>query len=173
MSANELAMRYGCNPHQIPARAYMKKGDLPFKVLNGSPGYINLLDALNSWQLVKELKQALDLPAAASFKHVSPSGAAIGLPLSDNLKKAYKVRLSERNSEVTLLEDFREAKSLMSKVVGVKLTEISKLQQGNRYQIRMMAELDKIRLPLYLDYVLFFLSLWDFETDWYKINFTY
>jgi predicted DNA-binding protein YlxM (UPF0122 family) len=91
----------------------------------------------------------------------------------DNLKKAYKVRLSERNSEVTLLEDFREAKSLMSKVVGVKLTEISKLQQGNRYQIRMMAELDKIRLPLYLDYVLFFLSLWDFETDWYKINFTY
>jgi predicted DNA-binding protein YlxM (UPF0122 family) len=90
----------------------------------------------------------------------------------DNLKKAYKVRLSERNNEVTLVEDFREAKNLMSKVAGVKLTEINKLQEGNRYQVRMMAELDKIRLPLYLDYVLFFLSLWDFETDWYKINFT-
>jgi hypothetical protein len=91
----------------------------------------------------------------------------------DNLKKAYKVRLSERNSEVTLVEDFSEAKNLMSKIVGVKLIGIDKLQQGNRYQVRMMAELDKIRLPLYLDYVLFFLSLWDFETDWYKINFTY
>jgi phosphoribosylaminoimidazolecarboxamide formyltransferase/IMP cyclohydrolase len=84
-------MRYGCNPHQVPASAYMKEGNLPFQVINGSPGYINLLDALNSWQLVKELKQALDLPAAASFKHVSPSGAAVGLPLSDALKQAYFV----------------------------------------------------------------------------------
>jgi len=91
MSTSELSMRYGCNPHQIPARAYVVNGDLPFQVLNGSPGYINLLDALNSWQLVKELKQALNLPAAASFKHVSPSGASVGLPLSDTLKKAYLV----------------------------------------------------------------------------------
>lgn len=91
MFTNELNMRYGCNPHQIPARAYVKNGDLPFQVLNGSPGYINLLDALNSWQLVKELKQTLSLPAAASFKHVSPSGAAVGLPLSDALKQAYFV----------------------------------------------------------------------------------
>ena len=91
----------------------------------------------------------------------------------DNLKKAYKVRLSERNSEMILVEDFHEAKNLMSKIVGVKLTGLNKLQKGTRYQVRMMAELAKIRLPLYLDYVLFFLSLWDFETDWYKVNFTY
>ena len=91
MSTNKLIMRYGCNPHQVPARAYVKNGDLPFQVLNGSPGYINLLDALNSWQLVKELKHALDLPAAASFKHVSPSGAAVGTPLSDALKQSYFV----------------------------------------------------------------------------------
>ena len=91
----------------------------------------------------------------------------------DNLKKAYKVRLSERNSEMILVDDFHEAKNLMAKIVGVKLTGLNKLQKGNRYQVRMMAELAKIRLPLYLDYVLFFLSLWDFETDWYKINFTY
>lgn len=91
MSPSELILRYGCNPHQIPARVYMKKGDLPIRVLNGSPGYINLLDALNSWQLVKELKQALGLPAAASFKHVSPSGAAVGLPLNQVLRQAYFV----------------------------------------------------------------------------------
>jgi phosphoribosylaminoimidazolecarboxamide formyltransferase/IMP cyclohydrolase len=91
MSKKQLEIRYGCNPHQIPARVYVIEGDLPFEVLNGSPGYINLLDALNSWQLVKELKQALNLPAAASFKHVSPSGAAVGLPLTETLKQAYFV----------------------------------------------------------------------------------
>jgi predicted DNA-binding protein YlxM (UPF0122 family) len=91
----------------------------------------------------------------------------------DNLKKVYKVRLSERNNEMILVEDFREAKNLMSRIVDVKLTDLNKLQKGTRYEIRMMAELDKIRLPLYLDYVLFFLSLWDFETDWYKVSFTY
>ncbi len=85
----EILLRYGCNPHQAPARIYSKKGRLPIKVLNGKPGYINLLDALNSWQLVRELRQVLDLPAAASFKHVSPAGAAVGIPLSENLKKAY------------------------------------------------------------------------------------
>jgi len=91
MNQNEIGLRYGFNPHQKPARIYREKGDLPFRVLNGSPGYINMLDALNSWQLVKELKQALDLPAAASFKHVSPAGAAVSVPLSDTLKKAYFV----------------------------------------------------------------------------------
>lgn len=84
-------LKYGCNPHQKPARIYAPQGELPLEVLNGNPGYINFMDALNSWQLVKELKQVLKLPAAASFKHVSPAGAAIGLPLSDALKKAYFV----------------------------------------------------------------------------------
>ena len=89
---NELKLKYGCNPNQDPARIYMKDGsDLPVEVLNGRPGYINFLDALNSWQLVKELKEATGLPAAASFKHVSPAGAAVGLPLSDLLKKIYYV----------------------------------------------------------------------------------
>ncbi len=88
---DELTLRYGCNPYQTPARVFLKDGPLPFTVLNGAPGYINLLDAFNSWQLVKELKQALHLPAAASFKHVSPAGAAVGLPLSDALKRAYGV----------------------------------------------------------------------------------
>ena len=87
----ELALKYGCNPNQKPSRIYMEDGNLPIEVVNGRPGYINLLDALNSWQLVKELKAATGMPAAASFKHVSPAGAAIGLPLSDTLKKIYFV----------------------------------------------------------------------------------
>lgn len=86
-----LPLRYGANPHQKPAQAFVTKGELPFKVLSGSPGYINLLDALNSWPLVKELSAALSLPAAASFKHVSPAGAAVGLPLTDIEKKLYFV----------------------------------------------------------------------------------
>ena len=89
---NELALKYGCNPNQAKARIYMANGaELPIKVLNGRPGYINFLDAFNSWQLVKELKEATGLPAAASFKHVSPAGAAVGLPMSDTLKKIYYV----------------------------------------------------------------------------------
>lgn len=87
----ELALKYGCNPNQKPSRIYMEGGELPLKVINGRPGYINFLDALNSWQLVKELKAATGMPAAASFKHVSPAGAAIGLPLNDTLKKIYFV----------------------------------------------------------------------------------
>lgn len=87
----ELELKYGCNPNQKPSRVYMESGDLPFKVLNGKPGYINLLDAMNSWQLVHELKEATGLPAAASFKHVSPAGAAVAVPLSDALKQAYFV----------------------------------------------------------------------------------
>lgn len=87
----ELALKYGCNPNQKPSRIFMTEGELPLEVLNGRPGYINFLDALNSWQLVKELKAATGLPAAASFKHVSPAGAAVGLPLDDTLKKIYFV----------------------------------------------------------------------------------
>jgi phosphoribosylaminoimidazolecarboxamide formyltransferase/IMP cyclohydrolase len=87
----EITLRYGANPNQVPARAYRKDGELPIQALNSAPGYINLLDALNSWQLVRELKQATGLPAAASFKHVSPSGAAVGIPLPEPLRKAYWV----------------------------------------------------------------------------------
>lgn len=85
----ELELKYGCNPNQKPSRIFIEEGELPIEVLNGRPGYINFLDAFNSWQLVKELKEATGLPAAASFKHVSPAGAAVGLPLSDTLKKIY------------------------------------------------------------------------------------
>lgn len=89
---NSMELKYGCNPNQKPARVFMKDGqDLPFTVLNGRPGYINLLDAFNSWQLVHELREATGLPAAASFKHVSPAGAAVAVPLSETLKKMYFV----------------------------------------------------------------------------------
>ena len=87
----ELELKYGCNPNQKPSRIYMENGELPIKVLNGKPGYINFLDAFNGWQLVKELKKATGLPAATSFKHVSPAGAAVGLPLSDVERKIYWV----------------------------------------------------------------------------------
>ena len=88
----ELALKYGCNPNQAAARIYMRDGgELPLEVMNGRPGYINLLDAFNSWQLVKELKEATGLAAAASFKHVSPAGAAVAVQMSDTLKKIYYV----------------------------------------------------------------------------------
>ena len=86
---NEMELKYGCNPNQKPARVFMEEGELPVTVLNGRPGFINLLDALNGWQLVKELKEATGMPAATSFKHVSPAGAAIGRPLSNTLKQIY------------------------------------------------------------------------------------
>ena len=90
--ANEMLLKYGCNPNQKPSRVFMANGEeLPITVLNGKPGYINLLDAFNGWQLVRELKKATGLPAATSFKHVSPAGAAVGRPLSDTLKKIYWV----------------------------------------------------------------------------------
>ncbi len=89
--SKELELKYGCNPNQKPARIYVENSDLPIEVLNGRPGYINFMDAFNGWQLVRELKEATGLPAAASFKHVSPAGAAVGLPLSDTLKKIYFV----------------------------------------------------------------------------------
>jgi len=87
-----LSLKYGCNPNQNDASVFMREGELPFTSLNGKPGYINLLDAMNAWQLVRELKEATGLPAAASFKHVSPAGAAVGLPLSDTLSKIYFAR---------------------------------------------------------------------------------
>ena len=87
----ELELKYGCNPNQKPSRIYMEEGELPIKVLCGKPGYINFLDAFNGWQLVRELKRATGLPAATSFKHVSPAGAAVGLPLSDVERKIYWV----------------------------------------------------------------------------------
>ena len=87
----ELELKYGCNPNQKPSRIFMENGELPIKVLNGKPGYINFLDAFNGWQLVKELKNATGIPAATSFKHVSPAGAAIGLPLSETEAKIYWV----------------------------------------------------------------------------------
>ena len=88
---NELELKYGCNPNQKPSRIFVKNGDLPIEVLSGRPGYINFMDAFNGWQLVKELKEATGLPAAASFKHVSPAGAAVGLPLDETLRKIYWV----------------------------------------------------------------------------------
>jgi phosphoribosylaminoimidazolecarboxamide formyltransferase/IMP cyclohydrolase len=104
----ELQLRYGINPHQVPARVFKSDGPLPFDVLNGAPGYINLLDALNSWQLVRELRSSLGLPAAASFKHVSPAGAAVGQPLSDALKAAYLV--TDRDELTPLASAFARAR---------------------------------------------------------------
>ncbi len=94
----ELELKYGCNPNQKPSKIYMNEGELPIKVLCGRPGYINFLDAFNGWQLVKELKKATGLPAATSFKHVSPAGAAVGLPLDDTLAKIYWVETNEELS---------------------------------------------------------------------------
>ena len=96
----EMELKYGCNPNQKPSRIFMQEGELPITVLNGKPGYINLLDAFNSWQLVRELKQATGLPSAASFKHVSPAGAAVGLPLSDIDRKIYFVEQEEELSPI-------------------------------------------------------------------------
>ena len=96
---NEIQLKYGCNPNQKPSRIFMEDGsDIPVTVLNGKPGYINFLDAFNGWQLVKELKEAAKLPAAASFKHVSPAGAAVGLPLTETLAKIYWVETQKELS---------------------------------------------------------------------------
>jgi phosphoribosylaminoimidazolecarboxamide formyltransferase/IMP cyclohydrolase len=114
MKQKELALKYGCNPHQKPARIYARQGMLPIEVLNGKPGYINLLDAFNAWQLVKELKQTLRLPAAASFKHVSPAGAAVGIPLSPALQKAYQVEGIELSPLATAYARARGADRMSS-----------------------------------------------------------
>jgi phosphoribosylaminoimidazolecarboxamide formyltransferase/IMP cyclohydrolase len=112
--SDEIPLRYGSNPHQTPARAYVHAGNLPFRILSGNVGYINLLDALNSWQLVRELRQATGLAAAASFKHVSPSGAALGLPLSEPLRKAYRVEDLELSPVATAYARARGADRLCS-----------------------------------------------------------
>ncbi len=96
----ELELKYGCNPNQKPSRLYMEEGELPVTVLNGKPGYINFCDAMNSWQLVKELREATGLPCAASFKHVSPAGAAVGVPLTDVERAVYFV---DKDAEITPL----------------------------------------------------------------------
>ncbi|MFN8414170.1 MAG: hypothetical protein U0Z26_17450 [Anaerolineales bacterium] len=113
--SSSLPLRYGTNPQQAPARVFMKNdADLPITVLGGSPGYINLLDALNAWQLVRELKSALGLPAAASFKHVSPAGVAVSVPLSDTLKKTYFVDDLELSPLATAYARARGADRLCS-----------------------------------------------------------
>ena len=109
----ELTLKYGCNPNQKPARVYIE-GELPLKILNGKPGYINLLDALNSWQLVSELKNATGLPAAASFKHVSPAGAAVAVPMDETLKKAYFVEGIELSEIATAYVRARGADRMSS-----------------------------------------------------------
>ena len=110
----ELTLRYGMNPHQMPARLFVTEGKLPLTVLNGSPGFINLLDALNSWQLVRELKQATGLPAAASFKHVSPAGAAVAVPLDDALRQAYFIGDKELSPLATAYARARGADRISS-----------------------------------------------------------
>jgi len=112
--SNEIELRYGCNPHQKPAKIYVKNGKLPISVRNGSPGYINVMDAINSWQLVRELKQVLGLPSAASFKHVSPAGAAVAVPLSDVLKKSYFVNNVELSPLATAYARARGADMMSS-----------------------------------------------------------
>lgn len=113
--ANQLTMRYGCNPHQAPARCFRRDGGpLPLQVLNGSPSYINLLDALNSWQLVRELRQVLGLPAAASFKHVSPAGVAVAVPLGPELRAAYFAEEDELSPLATAYLRARGADPLAS-----------------------------------------------------------
>ena len=111
---NELELKYGCNPNQKPAKVFAAEGELPFEVLNGRPGYINLLDALNSWQLVKELKEATGLASAASFKHVSPAGAAVGLPLDDILRQVYFVGNEELSDIATAYVRARGADRMSS-----------------------------------------------------------
>ncbi|MBQ3226772.1 MAG: phosphoribosylaminoimidazolecarboxamide formyltransferase, partial [Clostridia bacterium] len=161
---NEMQLKYGCNPNQKPSRVYMEEGNLPFEVICGNPGYINLLDAFNGWQLVRELKIATGLPAATSFKHVSPAGAAVGLPLSDVLKKIYFVddvelsplacayarargadRMSSFGDFIALSDECDEATALLIKKEvsdGViapgyseKALEILKAKKGGKYNV--------------------------------------
>src|SRR5574344_720029 len=125
---DELELKYGCNPNQKPAKVFMKKGTLPFKVLNGKPGYITLLDAMNSWQLVRELKAATGLPAAGSFKHVSPAGAAVAVPMSDVLKKIYFVDDLELSPLATAYARARGADRMSSYGDFVALSDICDAQ---------------------------------------------
>ena len=123
MTSPELSLRYGMNPHQKPARVYVETGDLPFVVLNGSPGYINLLDALNSWQLVRELSRLLDQPAAASFKHVSPAGAAVATPMNEAERAACFVEDLELSPMATAYARARGADRMSSFGDWIALSE--------------------------------------------------
>src|SRR5262245_5603876 len=129
-----LVLRYGVNPHQVPARVYAD-GGLPFRVLNGSPGYINLLDALNGWQLVRELRQALGLPSAASFKHVSPAGAAVGLPLDDALRDAYQVGRRELSPLASAYARARGADRVSSYGDWVALSDVVDVSTARLLQV--------------------------------------
>ena len=123
--SQELMLKYGCNPHQKPSRIFMQDGsELPIEVLNGRPGYINFLDAFNSWQLVRELKEATGLPAAASFKHVSPAGAAVAVPMSDTLKKIYFVDDLELSPIATAYARARGADRMSSYGDWVALSDV-------------------------------------------------
>ncbi len=124
----EMELKYGCNPNQKPSRVFMKEGELPITVLNGKPGYINLLDALNGWQLVKELKRATGLPAATSFKHVSPAGAAVGLPLTDVEKKIYFVEGMEMTALSSAYARARGADRMSSFGDYIALSDICDVQ---------------------------------------------
>ncbi len=123
-NTNKLELKYGFNPHQNPARIYVENDNLPINILNGTPGYINLLDALNSWQLVRELKNALDLPAAASFKHVSPAGAAVGIPINGELKKSYNVENDDLSPLATAYARARGADRVSSFGDFIALSDI-------------------------------------------------
>ncbi len=124
----ELELKYGCNPNQKPARIFMENRDLPIEILNGKPGYINFMDALSGWQLVKELKIATGLPAAASFKHVSPAGAAVGIPLSDTLKKIYFVEDLELSPIANAYARARGADRMSSYGDFIALSDICDVQ---------------------------------------------
>jgi AICAR transformylase/IMP cyclohydrolase PurH len=134
MAMDELKLRYGCNPHQAPARIFTRERALPLRVLSGSPGYINLLDALNAWQLVRELRAALKLPAATSFKHVSPAGAAVAVPMSKEVRRASFVDDLELSPLATAYARARGADRLcafgdfaaMSDVVDVSTANVLK-----------------------------------------------
>ena len=122
--AKELELKYGCNPNQKPSRIYMEDGELPIQVLNGRPGYINFLDAFNSWQLVKELKEATGLPAAASFKHVSPAGAAVAVEMSETLKKIYFVNDAKLSPLATAYARARGADRMSSYGDFIALSDV-------------------------------------------------
>ena len=133
----ELSMRYGCNPHQDSARCYMQNGgDVPLQILNGEPSYINLLDALNSWQLVRELRRTLDMPAAASFKHVSPAGAAVAVPLDAGQKEAYWIALSDPVDIATARLIQREVSDgIIAPAYEREALDILKNKKGGDYRI--------------------------------------
>ncbi len=132
--AKELELKYGCNPNQKPSRIFMEQGELPITVLNGKPGYINFLDAFNSWQLVCELKAATGLPAAASFKHVSPAGAAVAVPMSETLKKIYFVDDLELSPLATAYARARGADRMSSYGDFIALSDVCDVQTARLIQ---------------------------------------